>query len=66
MNMGPMKKCEIIAWFTLTLPEDVARSLNDTELKIVLEGNLKHWAGTVDGKFGILYIMINRSKPTSP
>lgn len=59
-----MKKCEIIAWFTLALPEEAA-SWSDAELKMVLEENLKQWAGTVDGKFGLLHILINRGKPTS-
>lgn len=59
-----MKKCEIIAWFTLALPAEAA-SWSDDELKMVLEENLKHWAGTVDGKFGLLHILIKRSKPAS-
>ncbi len=33
-----MKKCEIIAWFTLTVTEDVARMWTDAELKMVLGG----------------------------
>ena len=40
--MSPMKKCEIIAWFIFTVPEDVARMWTDAELKIVLEENLKN------------------------
>ncbi|KKN86965.1 hypothetical protein LCGC14_0262340 [marine sediment metagenome] len=67
MKMGPMKKkCEIIVWFTLTVPEDVAGNWSDAELKMVLEEDLKHWAASVDGKFNTLYILINKSKPTSP